>query len=83
METRGFNGQSWLDDYGHPHTEALHTTERFQRRDLGHLDVQITIDDPKVYAKPWSFTFNFALLPDTDLMENICENEKDAQRTQK
>jgi hypothetical protein len=83
VETQGFNDQSWLDDYGHPHTEALHTTERFQRRDLGHLDVQVTIDDPKVYAKPWSFTFNFALLPDTDLIEDICENEKDAQRLQK
>lgn len=83
VETRGFNDQSWLDDYGHPHTEALHTTERFQRRDLGHLDIQITIDDPKAYAKPWSFTFNFALLPDTDLIEDICENEKDTQHLQK
>ena len=83
VETRGFNDQSWLDDYGHPHTEALHTIERFQRRDFGHLDIQITIDDPKVYAKPWSFTFNFALLADTDLIESICDNEKDAQHSQK
>ena len=83
VETRGFNDRSRLDDYGRPHTEAMHTTERFHRRDLGHLDVQITIDDPKVYAKPWSFTFNFALLPDTDLIEDICENEKDARRGQK
>src|SRR4029077_12222769 len=73
VETRGFNDQSWLDDYGHPHTEALRATERFERGDLGHLDIQITIDDPKVYAKPWSFTFHFALLPDTDLIEDICE----------
>jgi hypothetical protein len=83
VETRGFNDQSWLDDYGHPHSEALHTTERYQRRDLAHMDVQITIEDPKAYAKPWSFSFNFALIPDTDLIEDICENEKDARHAQK
>ena len=53
VDTRGFNDKSWLDDSGRPHTEALHTIERFRRRDFGHMDVEITIDDPQAYAKPW------------------------------
>jgi len=77
IETRGFNDQTWLDDTGHPHTEALHTTERFQRRDFGHMDLLVTIDDPKAYTKPWSVSIPHKLLPDTDLIESICENEKD------
>jgi hypothetical protein len=77
VDTAGFNGQSWLDDPGHPHTEALHVIERFRRKDFGHLDIQITIDDPKAYTKPWTVTENFNLLADTELLENICENEKD------
>src|SRR5258708_23933132 len=79
VETRGFNDQSWLDDYGHPHTDAMRTTERFVRPDFGHLDLHLTFDDPKAYAKAWSADMHFKLLPDTDLIENICENEKDSQ----
>ena len=81
VETVGFNDRTWLDDSGHPHTDALHTTERFHRRDFGHLDIAITIDDSKAYTRPWSITIPFAILPDTELIENICENEKDAART--
>jgi len=51
VDTVGFNDKSWLDGVGHPHSEALHVTERFHRRDFGHLDVEVTIDDPKVYTK--------------------------------
>jgi hypothetical protein len=80
VESSGFNDKTWLDDSGHPHTDALRTTERFRRRDFGHLEMQITIDDPKAYTRPWSITIPFELLPDTDLIENICENEKDAAR---
>jgi hypothetical protein len=78
VETAGFSDVSWLDDPGHPHTEALRVTERFRRKDFGHMEIQITIDDPKAYTKPWTVTENFDFLPDTDLLENICENEKDA-----
>jgi hypothetical protein len=78
-DTTGFNDQSWLDDPGHPHTTALHVTERFRRKDLGHMEIQITIDDPEAYTRSWTVTENFDLLPDTDLLENICENEKDFQ----
>lgn len=77
VESRGFNDKSWLDDDGHPHTDALHTTERFRRSDFGHMTMQITIDDPKAYVKPWSATLHYHLLPDTELIEFICDNEKD------
>ena len=77
VESSGFNDQTWLDDTGHPHTDALRTTERFRRRDFGHLELTVTIDDPKAYTKPWSVSIPHKLLPDTDLIESICENEKD------
>ena len=79
VDTTGFNDQTWLDDPGHPHTDAMHVTERFRRRDFGHLEIDITIDDPKAYTKPWTVTARFDLLPDTELIENVCDNEKDAQ----
>ena len=79
VDTRGFNDQSWLDDTGHPHTEALHTIERFRRRDFGHMDVEVTIDDPKAYTRPWSATIRFNLVPTAELIEDICENERDAR----
>ncbi len=77
VESSGFNDKSWVDDDGHPHTEALHTTERFRRSDFGHMTMQITIDDPKAYVKPWSATLHYHLLPDTELIEYVCDNEKD------
>jgi hypothetical protein len=53
-------------------------TESFRRRDYGHLEVQITIDDPKTYTKPITIRFNNRLLPDTELIESFCsEDEKD------
>jgi len=76
-ETVGFNDKAWLDDGGHPRSEAMRTTERFRRRDFGHLEVEFTFDDPKTYTRPWSVTVPFELLADTDIIENICENEKD------
>jgi hypothetical protein len=78
VETVGLNDKGWLDGIGHPHSEALHVTERFHRRDFGHLDVQITFDDPKMYTKPFSIKFTDLLLPDSDVTEYFCnENEKD------
>jgi hypothetical protein len=78
VESNGFNDKSWLDGAGHPHTEALRVTERFRRRDFGHMELQATIDDPKAYSKPWTVTIQFELTPDTDLIEVMCnENEKD------
>jgi hypothetical protein len=76
-DTRGFNDKSWLDDSGRPHTEALHTLEKFRRRDFGHMEVEITIDDPKAYAQPWSFPLQFEFLADTEIIEDVCDNERD------
>ena len=77
VETMGFNDQTWMDDSGLPHSDALRTTERFRRLDFGHLNLELTVDDPKIYTEPWSVSFDFDLWPDTELIENICENERD------
>jgi hypothetical protein len=78
VDTVGFNDKGWLDGMGHPRSEALHVVERFHRRDFGHLDVELTIDDPKVYAKSFSVKFTELLQPDSDVTEYFCnENEKD------
>jgi hypothetical protein len=77
VETAGFNDKTPLDAMGHPHSEALRTLERFHRRDVGHLDYEITFDDPKMYTKPFTVKIPHELLPDSDVFENYCENEKD------
>jgi len=80
VDTRGFNDRSWLDDGGHPHSDALHVTERFRRRDFGHMQFEITFEDPKAYTKPWTVSMPFTLFPDDEIMEWVCENEKDSAR---
>ena len=77
VDSVGFNGQTWLDKVGHPTSEALHVTERYRRVDYGHLEIQATVDDPKVFTKPWSVTAMMQLHPEDELMELVCENEKD------
>ena len=80
VDTTGFNDKGWLDNAGRPATDALHVTERFTRKDVGHLDVEITINDPKAYTRPWKVTEPFRLLPDTELLEYVCnENNKDLE----
>jgi hypothetical protein len=80
----GFNGKTWLDQMGHPTTETLQVTERFRRKDFGHLEIQATIDDSRAYTKPWTVTEPMQLLPDTDLIEFVCnENEKDLKHLRK
>jgi len=79
VETIGFNGKAWLDQAGNPTTEALRVTERFHRRDFGHMDMQITMDDPKAYTRPWTVTLPVTLLSGTELFENVCENNRDLE----
>ena len=80
VDTKGFNGRAWLDQLGKPSTEALRVIERFRRKDFGHMDIQITIDDPKAYTRPWTVTQEVTLLTDTELMEFICnENNLDLE----
>jgi len=79
VDTIGFNGRGWLDARAHTHSEALHLTERFHRLDIGHMEVQLTINDPATYTRPFTIKLKQHLLPDTDLLESFCaENEKDA-----
>lgn len=78
VESAGFKDKGWLDMAGHPASESLRVVERFTRRDLGHMDLQVTISDPKAYAKPWTVNAKIHLLPQDELIEHICEeNNKD------
>ncbi len=83
VETAGFNDKTSLDANGHPHSEALRITERFQRRDFGHMDVEMTFDDPRMYTKPFTIKVPHDLLADSDIFESFCENEKDGAHMQK
>jgi hypothetical protein len=78
VETMGFNDRSRLDMAGHPHSESLHVTERFRRIDFGHLQFQITFDDPGTMTRPLTAERVRNYLPDTEMLEGICENEQDA-----
>jgi hypothetical protein len=78
VETTGFNGRGVLDAFGHPRSESMHITEHFQRRDFGHMDLEMTFQDPKYYTRPFTLKTAVNLLPDTDALEFVCaENEKD------
>jgi len=80
VDTVGFNDRTGLDILGHPHSEEMHLVERYRRRDVGHLDIQITVDDPVVYTKPFTVNVTHVLQPDTDILEYVCnENEKDRE----
>jgi hypothetical protein len=79
VDTVGFNDKSWLDAGGHGHSEEMRVEERFHRRDYGHLEVTLTVTDPKTFTKPITVSFVEGLLPDTDLFEHYClEGEQDA-----
>ena len=75
VESFGFNDRTWLDDSGHPHTEALRTTERYRRPNFGSLDLEVTYQDPAVYAKPWTVAVKAELAADTELIEYVCNEE--------
>ena len=78
VRTSGFRDGLWLDAKGSPLTEAGTITERFRRVDFGNLEISITVDDPKAYTKPWTTTLKQYLLPDSELIDYICnENERD------
>ena len=77
VQSNGLSAVTWLDDGGHPHSDAMRLTERFRRRDFGHLDIEMTIDDPMYYTKPWTVTVRKELMADGELIEWMCENEKD------
>jgi hypothetical protein len=76
VNSSGFNDQGWLDVGGHPQTESLRITERLRRRDFGHMEYEMTIDDPKAFTKPFTLRADKTLVPDSVLLEDICENER-------
>ena len=81
VESHGFNDRTWLDFGGHPHTEDLRVTERLHRRDFGHIELKTTYADPKVYAKPWTIDITLEFVPDTEMLEYVCnENERSHAR---
>jgi hypothetical protein len=78
VETRGFNDRTPLDAMGHPRSENMHVTERFHRRDYGHMDVEMTFDDPTLYSRKFTVRIPHNLVADNDIFEMFCnQNEKD------
>lgn len=77
VTTSGFRDGGWLDTQrGRPHSDALRVTERLRRTTIGHMDMAITIDDPKAFQKPWTVTVPFRLVADSDLLEGSCESHE-------
>jgi hypothetical protein len=77
VESMGFNGLTWLDGRGHPATEELRVTERFSRSTFGKLELSMTINDPKAYTAPWTVAQTLHRLPDSELIEHICEQNNE------
>jgi hypothetical protein len=78
VESAGFNDRTWLDRAGHPHSENLRVTERFRRADFGHVQYQITFDDPATLTRPLTLSLAVTYRADTDMLENVCnENNRD------
>jgi hypothetical protein len=75
VDTIGFNDKSWIPPF-FPHTEMLHVTERYRRPDFGHLEIAVTFDDPGTFTKPWNHNLIWDLVPDEELLEYLCENNK-------
>ena len=77
VETVGITSRALLDVVGHPRSDGMRITERYHRRDFGHIDFEISLDDPKFYARPFGFKTTLLLQPDTDVLEYVCtENQK-------
>ena len=81
VESVGFKDQTWIDEYGTPASDRLRLTERLRRINFGTLEIQVTVDDPKTFTRPFSFTLQQRLMPDTELIEFVCgENNLSATR---
>jgi hypothetical protein len=83
VETSGFRDGGWLDVNGSPLTDRGRTTERFRRTSYGFMDVEVTVNDPQAYTRPWTVTIKQRLMPDDELIEFVClENEQSAKHFQ-
>jgi hypothetical protein len=76
VESNGFNEETWVSRYGVSHTTALKVTERYRRTDFGHLQVDVTFEDPEAF-KPWGFTVYMQLQADTEMLESVCERSSE------
>jgi hypothetical protein len=83
IDTIGFNDKTWLDYEGHPHSEEMHVIERIRRLEHNTMTVDVTIDDPKAYTKPWNGHLVYELKPDWSLGEMICEDNVNFSDMQK
>lgn len=80
VQTIGFRDDTWLDRAGSPMTDAAKLTERFRRVNYGRVEVDVTVDDPKAYTRPWTTTLTQLIRLDTELLDYHCtDNEKDAK----
>jgi hypothetical protein len=75
VDTVALRGETFLDGGGHPHTPNMHLTERIKRVDANTLDDQVTVEDPKAYAKPFTIQKTYRLKPGWHVMEYVCEDE--------
>jgi hypothetical protein len=81
VESNGFKQDAWIDEHGTPGSDELRVTERFRRPNYGTLTVEVTVNDPKTFTKPFTFTLQHQLMPDTELIEFVCgENNLSAAR---
>jgi hypothetical protein len=81
VESAGFKDQTWIDEYGTPASDRLRLTERLRRINFGTLEIQVTVDDSKTFTRPFTFTLQQRLMPDTELIEFVCgENNLSATR---
>ena len=72
VDTIGFNDLTWVNGQGIPHTDQLHVIERYSRPDLGHMEVEITLEDPGAYTAAHTFSRTFTLRPDWEILEYVC-----------
>ena len=82
VDSVGFRDDLWLDVRGSPMTSAARVRERMTRPDFGHLNIEVTVDDPKAYTRPWTVTLRQQIIADTEIIDEFClENERFARRT--
>ncbi len=79
VDTVGVNDRTWLDATGKPHSDELHVVERYSRPDLGHLNLDVSLDDPKDFTKPYEFKRVFTLAPGWELQEYVCQEILDGR----
>ena len=83
VETTGFNGKAWLDGSGHPQSEAMRLSERFTRRTVGRMDIEVVIEDRQAYTRPIRYVQPQSFRTEGDLIEYVCtENPKEVFRQQ-